>query len=56
MKGLGQIQIRYQRVVFHGVRENQIRAYCIPDRVSEVSEKLLKGMSVEYTIESASLP
>ncbi|KAL8721794.1 MAG: hypothetical protein Q9225_001594 [Loekoesia sp. 1 TL-2023] len=56
MKGLGQIQIRYQRVVFHGVRENQMMAYCIPDRVSEVSEKLLKGKSVENTIESASLP
>ncbi|KAL8698139.1 MAG: hypothetical protein Q9201_006731 [Fulgogasparrea decipioides] len=47
---LGQIRIWYQRITYGPEVDRPVSAYGDPGRISEVSEKMLKGQSIENTI------
>ncbi|KAL9030410.1 MAG: hypothetical protein Q9196_001467 [Gyalolechia fulgens] len=54
LKNLGRIRVSYQRIKY-GQTRDQRSIYHDTERVSEVSEKVLKGKSIENTIDSVNL-
>ncbi|KAL8941400.1 MAG: hypothetical protein Q9211_001841 [Gyalolechia sp. 1 TL-2023] len=55
LKNLGRIRVSYQRIKY-GQTRDQRSIYHDTERVSEVSEKVLKGKSIENTIEYVTPP
>ena len=52
VKGLGQLQVRWQRILFGNETTREYHKSC-EDTVSEVSEKVLKGKAIDTAIKFA---